>query len=61
MKVSEDLTSTQGEEVQRLLNGYQDVFSEVSGATDLVQHKVEMITNEPGGWRPSECEVGFRS
>ena len=44
-----------------MLHGDQDVFSGVTVGTDLVQHKVEMTTDEPSKLRPSECEVGFRT
>jgi len=46
------LTPPQREQMQQLLQQYNEVHSDVPGRTDLLQHEVRVIDDTPS-WQPS--------
>src|SRR6218665_2365700 len=42
-----DLTEDQKREVENLLEEFQDIFSDVPGRTNLVQHRIQLTSNVP--------------
>ena len=46
------MTPHQREQMQQLLQQYNDILSDVPGRTDLLQHEVRVIDDTPS-WQPS--------
>ena len=52
VRISEDLTAEQRRQVTKLLEEYQDIFTERPGTTDLGEHRIELTTADPYQTRP---------
>jgi len=46
------LTSPQREQLQQMLQQYNEVLSDMPGRTDLLQHEIRVIDDTPS-WQPS--------
>ena len=47
VSISDELTSEQRAEVEALVEQYPDVLASMTGRTDLIQHKIKLLTSEP--------------
>ena len=47
VNVNENLSDEQTESLKETLRQYSDVFTDLPGCTDLVEHKVNLTTTEP--------------
>ena len=52
VKISEDLTESQRQEMLDLVEEFQDVFSSNPGTTDLAEHRIELTTDSPVRLKP---------
>lgn len=60
VKVNESLSLDQNESVIALLHEFQDVLTDVPGRTDVIQHEVQLTTNEPIRNRPYQIPYAIR-
>lgn len=47
IKISEQITQVQLETVKTLCESFSDVLTDLPGATNLVEHKIDVTTTEP--------------
>ena len=47
VKINENLTSDQSKQMRELVYEYRDIFTERPGTTDLVEHTIELTTQQP--------------
>jgi len=52
VKVNPELTKEQRDEVMKVLEEFQDVFTDVPGLTNLGKHSITLTTEEPIHSRP---------
>ena len=52
MTISESLTAEQQADVMRLLEEFQCMFTDMSGTTNMAEHKIELTTNSTLRVRP---------
>ena len=52
VKLGIELTKTQQEEMMDTLARHTEVFSDIPGKTDIIEHKIELTNNNPGRSRP---------
>jgi len=52
VKVNPELTEEQRGEAMKVLEGFQDVFTDVPGLTNLENHSITLTTEEPIHSRP---------
>ena len=60
IRISKHLSPEQRHEVSRLLEEFSDVFTDVPGVTNLVEHKIEMVTDEPIRRKPYPIPYSMR-
>lgn len=47
VNISENVSSDQCNAIEKLCESFADVLTDLPGVTNLVEHKIEMMTNEP--------------
>ena len=52
IKYGSNLTNTQRQVLQDIVNSYNDVFTDLPGSTNLVEHKVKLTCDEPVRSKP---------
>ena len=60
VKLGIELTKTQKEEMMDTLVRYTEVFSDISGKTDMIEHKIELTDNNPVRSRPYPLPYALR-
>ena len=60
VKISEDLTSEQQKEVRELICEFKEIFSDLPGKTNLVEHKIELTNDEPVRLKPYPIPYSVR-
>lgn len=60
IKVSTSLSSEQNAKVSRLLNDFKDVFSDVPGRTNAIEHKIVLNSDIPVRCRPYPVPLHYR-
>ena len=58
--INESLTAAQKSQMEEMLGGYKDVFTELPGQTNLVQHKIPVTDETPVRSRPYPVPYSFR-
>ena len=60
VKLGVELTKTQQEEMMNTLSRHNDIFSDVPGKTNLIEHKIELTENNPIRSRPYPLPYAMR-
>ena len=60
VKLGIELTKIQQEEMMDTLVRYTEVFSDISGKTDMIEHKIELTDNNPVRSRPYPLPYAYR-
>ena len=60
VKLGIELTKTQQEEMMNILARYTEVFSDIPGKTDMIEHKIELTDNDRVRSRPYPLPYALR-
>ena len=60
VKLGIELTKTQQEEMMDTLVRYEEVFSDIPGKTNVIEHKIELTNNNPVRSRPYPLPYALR-
>ena len=60
VKISDKLSARQRKDVEGLVFQYRDVFTDKPGTTELTEHKIEMVTDEPVRVKPYPIPYNLR-
>ena len=60
VKIGHELTEEQSEQLRDLLGNFAEVFSDVPGKTDVIEHKIELSDDEPVSSRPYHLSYAVR-
>ena len=60
VKISDELTNKQHDQVSSLIREFSDIFTDVPKRTDLVQHKVKLTTDKPIYRKPYPIPFALR-
>ena len=60
VKLGIELTKTQQEEMMDTLARYTEVFSDIPGKTDMIEHKIKLTDNNPVRSRPYPLPYAMR-
>ena len=60
VKLRIELTKAQQEEMMNTLARHTKVFSDIQGKTDMIEHKIELIDNNPVRSRPNPLPYAMR-